>query len=900
MSPAAPPLPLSPPASPPVCYDDWTKTQGNLRCSFSFEYDDFGYDNFGRKAAMGEIFEAASKDECCSLASAADMFQDITVAQWGWRSTGENPITAWQFEPATDGSVMGSCVVLRKKFYQKRPASTAAQKKCRAEHETMFTYFRNIEIPQCTGFEAAVADVVRADGIDLPTYADLAAVATTAFTAITADAADEVPAAMVAKGMTADECCAACKADDACSAWQLKYTSDETEEVCVKVTGSLLLGKPDVEEFDVSTWAHYSGGAGYLYHRPAKDVPAHTTGDAEAGECPSFAVEMTKGKNLLAGDVTKAAALGDATDTIVWNHVLTQEGCCEIASRYACSENPVLMYQLVGSKCVLKRKAGMPSGRAVMAVAKEIAETEVTCAGCQSGEYRVGHIFYAENPTCRNAGEVKSPCATTENEGVAAGVCAAADEPCFFDVNCKEGGLGCNAAGYESCRFCGFTNPGGVTYPPCPGEVVEYQAVTNVDVPGVCPSACTGNEWETCFYDATCSNPYSPEHRGGLGCNAGGKGRNCRFCGFEFASGEGFKACPDSATVITAISDNINEVVEGTGKAPTTTGTTSTAITVEVDGTMPTEKEYVLLAEDERCEDQGYATIESLAECTAAAEWHGYLAQHGGAVKESSYWDRPYGCTWHPSGDVYFFTAGSGKNKPCTHRGYAGCFCRKPSDLEKACSEATGATCVATEVEAGASCVQRRGRKLQSYTTMTLTITKDASASTPAADALVNDETALAEALAAGAADAGEVRVNSGSATYTTTLTIVTSSNDTALEAAIALAAGDAMQTAVTSTFAMIENDVLAAAAATAAATPPAGAPCLTAECTGANTDSSSTLEGWVVAVIVVAVCATFLGFAAIVAWTKSKDKAATKGESVTVTSNTDAAPKSTPTQEKV
>jgi len=55
-----------------------------------------------------------------------------------------------------------------------------------------------------------------------------------------------------------------------------------------------------------------------------------------------------------------------------------------------------------------------------------------------------------------------------------------------------------------------------------------------------------------------------------------------------------------------------------------------------------------------------------------------------------------------------------------------------------------------------------------------------------------------------------------------------------------------------------------------------------------------------VVAVIVVAVCATFLGFAAIVAWTKSKDKAATKGESVTVTSNTDAAPKSTPTQEKV
>jgi len=50
-------------------------------------------------------------------------------------------------------------------------------------------------------------------------------------------------------------------------------------------------------------------------------------------------------------------------------------------------------------------------------------------------------------------------------------------------------------------------------------------------------ATCTGNPDETCFYDPTCSD--TPPAQGGLGCNAGGVGQDCRFCGFGH-----FDPCP--------------------------------------------------------------------------------------------------------------------------------------------------------------------------------------------------------------------------------------------------------------------------------------------------------------------------------------------------------------------
>jgi hypothetical protein len=128
-------------------------------------------------------------------------------------------------------------------------------------------------------------------------------------------------------------------------------------------------------------------------------------------------------------------------------------------------------------------------------------------------------------------GGVVAPC----REDVAMGVCASASEPCFYDPVCKEGGLGCNAAGFESCRFCGFGQYSSIA---CPGTTNTTRISVLLEVPGgACPRACTANAWETCFYDASCSDPFDPDYRGGFGCNAGGRGQNCRFCGFVAHNG---------------------------------------------------------------------------------------------------------------------------------------------------------------------------------------------------------------------------------------------------------------------------------------------------------------------------------------------------------------------------
>ena len=49
--------------------------------------------------------------------------------------------------------------------------------------------------------------------------------------------------------------------------------------------------------------------------------------------------------------------------------------------------------------------------------------------------------------------------------------CASATEPCVLDPRCLGPGapVGCNAAGYAQCRFCGFAH-----FDPCPGAEVSY------------------------------------------------------------------------------------------------------------------------------------------------------------------------------------------------------------------------------------------------------------------------------------------------------------------------------------------------------------------------------------------------------------------------------------------
>jgi len=132
-------------------------------------------------------------------------------------------------------------------------------------------------------------------------------------------------------------------------------------------------------------------------------------------------------------------------------------------------------------------------------------------------------------------------CSTTP-----APTCAGPAELCAIDLSCANGGYGCNAGGAgQLCRFCGFFTPGNEPFLPCP-DAGTWQHTLEVYVPQTCPSVCTSNPLERCFYDPTCETD-------GLGCDAGHRGRHCRFCGFE----PFIWACPDS----TAPSDA--EVTEG-------------------------------------------------------------------------------------------------------------------------------------------------------------------------------------------------------------------------------------------------------------------------------------------------------------------------------------------------
>ena len=91
---------------------------------------------------------------------------------------------------------------------------------------------------------------------------------------------------------------------------------------------------------------------------------------------------------------------------------------------------------------------------------------------------------------------------------------------------------------------------------PCPDEPTIAVLVPKVDLGETCPTACTGNPAETCFYDpAGCSGGVDT-----LGCGAGGYA-NCRFCGFEPFGPCGQQQQPPQ--VMAEVMRDVNRLLQG-------------------------------------------------------------------------------------------------------------------------------------------------------------------------------------------------------------------------------------------------------------------------------------------------------------------------------------------------
>jgi len=180
-----------------------------------------------------------------------------------------------------------------------------------------------------------------------------------------------------------------------------------------------------------------------------------------------------------------------------------------------------------------------------------------------------------------------------------AAVCAGPAEPCYQDPDCNSGGLGCNAGGAgQQCRFCGFKPPlQKEAYPPCPGDApASVQVEESVAVPGYCPTVCTGNPAERCFYDGSCN--------GGVGCNAGGKGAKCRFCGFG-----AYPPCPDQhateeqlkadvqRTILAAVTSSAGQGGDGAAAPPTQAAVVHVStVEVKVQAVSSEKDGYILSA----------------------------------------------------------------------------------------------------------------------------------------------------------------------------------------------------------------------------------------------------------------------------------------------------------------
>mmetsp|Transcript_70923 Transcript_70923/g.221278 ORF Transcript_70923/g.221278 Transcript_70923/m.221278 type:complete len:147 (-) Transcript_70923:243-683(-) len=109
------------------------------------------------------------------------------------------------------------------------------------------------------------------------------------------------------------------------------------------------------------------------------------------------------------------------------------------------------------------------------------------------------------------------------------------EELCYYDESCSEdppwhGGLGCNAGGVDqNCRFCGFKH-----YIACGLDRFNFKIPCTETPAAVCASPD-----EPCYLDPQCSE--LPPGLEGLGCNAGGVGQDCRFCGFDL-----YPECPSA------------------------------------------------------------------------------------------------------------------------------------------------------------------------------------------------------------------------------------------------------------------------------------------------------------------------------------------------------------------
>ena len=153
-------------------------------------------------------------------------------------------------------------------------------------------------------------------------------------------------------------------------------------------------------------------------------------------------------------------------------------------------------------------------------------------------------------------------------------VCAGLGEYCFRDEACADetadpfDGLGCNAGGVGLlCRFCGFEN-----YPMCPPPTAAV--VINVSIPlsTECPSVCGPDpDADRCFHDPTCS---TGDVTGISGCNAGGFGQDCRFCG-----GPGEPECPCSFAETQIAANGVSQAL-GSGAGSVDPGSSQTKLTV--------------------------------------------------------------------------------------------------------------------------------------------------------------------------------------------------------------------------------------------------------------------------------------------------------------------------------
>ncbi len=135
------------------------------------------------------------------------------------------------------------------------------------------------------------------------------------------------------------------------------------------------------------------------------------------------------------------------------------------------------------------------------------------------------------------------------------------NQPVFYDSSCSAGqSLGCNAGGLgQNCRFCGFSY-----FVSCPGYIISN--TTNSQ-----GYTCSNVGNQPVFYDSNCSAGQS------LGCNAGGLGQNCRFCGFDI-----FVPCP-SKTTSTAKSTKLL-------RSSTTTSTSTSKKLITITSTSSTAK----------------------------------------------------------------------------------------------------------------------------------------------------------------------------------------------------------------------------------------------------------------------------------------------------------------------